>query len=91
MKKIEWLGENPKGRHDRMSERKKSERLLFIFGGGDIRRGDIKRSGRSLWSDKKIDGVRIRIVLTLLRVWSLLIIVVIARSFSFVLPETFVG
>ena len=34
-------------------------------------------------------GARIRIVLTLLGVWSVLFIVVIARSCSFVLPETF--
>ena len=36
-------------------------------------------------------GARISMVLTLLGVWSLLLIVIIARSCSLVLPKTFVN
>ena len=49
-KKYEWLGENPKGRLGRMSV---SVRIYFLHWRSDIRRGDIRRKGRSLWSDKE--------------------------------------
>ena len=57
LKKYEWLGENPKGRLGRMSV---SVRIYFLHWRGVIRRGDIRSTGRSLWSNKEFRWSRIR-------------------------------